>query len=161
MILEALSPSCFSNLYVLKLDGRPWGEYHGRWFSESVDIRVSGRRNLVLEKVGWMGWQFKLTDTADGRVLATAQRAGAFTSAWDLRFGNEPARLVSAGWLNWSYNLAVGGRHVAGVTRVGACNGGWVVQHHGEPAPTDLLFTGMIFHTILRRNAAAATVATT
>src|SRR5262245_36718916 len=115
MILQALSPSCFSNLYVLKLDGRPWGEYRGRWFTENVDIRVTGRRNLLLEKVGWMGTQFRLTDSADGRVLATAQRSGVFTSAWDLQLGTERARMISAGWFNLRYQLAVGGKIVANV----------------------------------------------
>ena len=161
MILEALSPSCFSNVYVLKLDGRPWGEYHGRWFSENVDIRVSGRRNLVLAKTGWLGGQFKLTDSTDHRVLATASRAGAFTSAWDLRLGHESARLTSAGWFNMAFQLSHGGKVVAKVDRVGACNGGWAVRHGGGLTPTDLLFVGMIYHTILRRNAAAATAAAT
>ena len=70
MMLEALSPSCWSDLYVLKLDGRPWGEYRGRWFSECVDIHLTGRHQLGLEKAGWLGSRFTLTDTADGRILA-------------------------------------------------------------------------------------------
>ena len=156
MILEALSPSCFSNVYVLKLDGRPWGEYRGRWFTENVDTRLSGRRNLVLEKTGWMGNEFKLTDTADKRVLATARRAGYFTSAWDLSLASGPARLTSAGWFNTAFLVTVGGKTVADVNRVGACNGGWAVRHEGGLEPTDLLLVGMIYHTILRRNAAAA-----
>lgn len=156
MILEAVSPSCWSSVYVLKLDGRPWGEYRGRWFSETIDTRVSERRKYVLEKTGWMGNEFKLTDTADGRVLATAHRAGYFTSAWDLHLGSGPARMISAGWFNTGFRVVAGDKVVADVNRIGACNGGWVVKHQGAPDPTDLLLVGMIYHTILRRNAAAA-----
>ena len=52
MMLEAISPTCWSDLYVLKLDGRPWGEYRGRWFSECVDIHLTERHELGLEKAG-------------------------------------------------------------------------------------------------------------
>ena len=38
MILEARSPSCFSDHYVLKFDGQAHGDYRGRWFSEGVNI---------------------------------------------------------------------------------------------------------------------------
>jgi hypothetical protein len=160
MMLEALSPSCWSDLYVLKLDGRPWGEYRGRWFSESVDIRLTGRRQLRLKKAGWLGSRFGLTDSADGSVLAEAERSGLFTSAWDLRLSNGPARLVSAGWFNTGYRVVQGGRILAEVNRVGFCNGGWAIEDGKSLSETDLLFIGLIYHTILRRNAAAAAAAT-
>src|ERR1700694_2006414 len=105
MMLEALSPSCFSDVYVLKLDGRPWGEYRGRWFSESVDIQAIGRRGFGLEKAGWLGSRFALTDHADRRLLAEADRSGWLTSAWDLRLSKGPAQLVSAGWFNTGYQV--------------------------------------------------------
>src|SRR5438034_9229025 len=98
MKLEALSPSCWSALYVLKLDGRSGGEYRGRWFNEWVDIDLTGRRRLGLQKTGWLGSRFKLTDRADGPLLAAADRAGLFTSAWDLRLTSGPARPRVAGW---------------------------------------------------------------
>jgi hypothetical protein len=161
VMLEALSPSCFSDLYVLKLDGRPWGEYRGRWFSESVDIRLIGRRGLGLEKAGWLGSRFTLTDTADGRVLAEADRSGLLTSAWNMRLSNGPARLISAGWFNTSYQVVQDGRTAGDVNRVGLCNGGWAVQGDGILRENDLLFIGLIYHTILRRNAAAAAAAAT
>ncbi|HMC64719.1 MAG TPA: hypothetical protein VKI65_07255 [Gemmataceae bacterium] len=156
MMLEALSPSCFSDRYVLKLDGSPWGEYRGRWFNESVDIRLIGRRALGLEKNGWLGSRFALVDTASGRTVAEADRSGFFTSAWDLRLSNGSARLVSAGWFNTGYEVLQGRRRAADVNRLGLCNGGWAVQDDGTLQETDLLFIGLIYHTILRRNAAAA-----
>jgi hypothetical protein len=156
MMLEALSPSCWSDLYVLKLDGRPWGEYRGRWFSECVDIQLTGRHQLRLEKAGWMGSRFKLTNSADGRSLAEADRRGLFTSAWDLRLSNGPAQLVSAGWFNTGYRVVQGGRAVAEINRVGLCSRGWAVGDGEALRETDLLFIGLIYHTILRRNAAAA-----
>jgi hypothetical protein len=161
MMLEALSPSCWSDLYVLKLDGRSWGEYRGRWFSECVDIRLTGRRQLRLDKAGWLGSRFTLTDSADGRSLAEADRCGVFTSAWNLRLSNGPAHLVSAGWFNTDYRVIQGGRALAEINRVGLCNGGWAVGDAGSLEEIDLLFIGLIYHTILRRNAAAATATAT
>ncbi|MGH7612927.1 MAG: hypothetical protein ACREMW_02655 [Gemmatimonadales bacterium] len=156
MMLEALSPSCWSDLYILKVDGRPWGEYRGRWLSESVDIHLTGRRQLVLKKASWLGSRFILTDSADGRSLAEADRRGLFTSAWDMRLSNRPARLVSAGWFNTGYRVVHDGRALAEINQVGLCNGGWAVADDGSLEDTDLLFVGLVYHTILRRNAAAA-----
>lgn len=159
MRLEAISPSCLSDHYVLKLDGRPWGEYRGRWFSESVDIHLTERRQLGLEKAGWLGNRFTLTDSNDGQILAEAGRSGVFTSAWDMRLSTGPARLVSAGWFNTGFQVVQGGRVSAEVNRVGLCNGGWAVVDEGSLQETDLLCIGLIYHTILRRNAAAASAA--
>jgi hypothetical protein len=161
MALEALSPSCFSDLYVLKLDERPWGEYRGRWFSESVDIRLTGRRELSLKKSGWLGSRFTLTDGADGKILAQADRSGMFTSAWNMRLTNGSAQLISAGWFNSGFQVIQDGRPVADVNRVGLCNGGWAIQGGKTLKDIDLLFVGLIYHTILRRNAAAAAACTT
>jgi hypothetical protein len=79
-----------------------------------------------------------------------------FTSAWDLRLSNGPAQLVSAGWFNTGYKVVRGGRVLAEVNRVGLCNGGWAVGDGGSLQETDLLFTGLLYHTILRRNAGDA-----
>jgi hypothetical protein len=50
MMLEARSPSCWSDHYVLKLDGRPWGEYRGRWFSEGVDIHFLAEAAIAADQ---------------------------------------------------------------------------------------------------------------
>src|SRR5262249_11715161 len=160
MMLEALSRSCWSDQYVLKLDRRNWGEYRGRWFSESVDIHLTGRRQLRLEKGSWLGSRFALTDTFDESVLADADRSGLFTSAWDLRLSIGPSRVVSAGWFNTGFRVVQDKRNLADIDRVGLCNGGWAIEDTGSLRDTDLLFIGLIYHTILRRNASAAAAAT-
>ncbi len=66
MILEARSPSCFSDHYVLKIDGQAHGDYRGRWYSEGVNIRLRGQRRLHLQKKSWLGSRFKLTRRAPG-----------------------------------------------------------------------------------------------
>jgi hypothetical protein len=159
MMLEALSPSCFSDHYVLKLDGHAWGEYRGRWFSESVDVRLTGRRGLALKKSGWLGSRFTLRDTADGSVLAEADRSGLLTSTWNMGLSNGPARLVSAGWFNTAYQVVQGDLTAGAVNRVGLCNGGWAAHGDEILREGDLLFIGLIYHTILRRNAAAGAAA--
>jgi hypothetical protein len=154
MILEAISPSCWSDTYVLKLDGRPWGEYRGRWFSECIDIRLVGHQELAVQKEGWLGGRFVLTAT-DGSILAEAERAGILTSAWELRLSNGTARLVSAGWFNTGYQVVLGGRILADINRTGFCGNDWVIEGSGSLERCDLLFVGLIYHTILRRNAAS------
>ena len=155
MILESISPSCWSDTYVLKLDGRPWGEYRGRWFSECVDIRLLGHQELTMAKAGWLGSQFALTKTADGCILAEADRAGILTSAWDLRVSSGPARLVSAGWFNTGYEVVRAGRILAEINKMGLCGNDWSIKSSGSLERTDLLFVGLIYHTILRRNASS------
>ena len=150
MILEARSPSCFSGRYVLKLDGRPRGEYRGRWFSEGVDIRLTGRLRLHLQKASWLGSHFNLTDT-NGDVLAEANRSGFLTSAWDLKLSTGAARLVSAGLFNTGFNVLQSGQTTGTVNRVGMCEGGWRVEGQVAFAETDLLFIGLVYHTILER----------
>ena len=150
MILEARSPSCFSNHYVLKLDGQPQGDYRGRWFSEGIDIHLRGRRRLHLEKRSWIGSHFRLTDES-GNVLAEANRSGFFTSAWDLALSNGPARLVSAGLFNTGYAVVQASQKAAEVNRIGMCEGGWFVRDQGTLEDTDLLFIGLIYRTILER----------
>ena len=150
MILEARSPSCFSNHYVLKLDGQAHGDYRGRWYSEGVNIRLRGQRRLHLQKKSWLGSRFNLTD-ANGNNLAEANRSGLFTSAWDLALSNGPARLVSAGFFNTGFIVVQAGRTTAEVNRVGMCEGGWFVKDQGTFDETDLLFIGLIYRTILER----------
>jgi hypothetical protein len=150
MLLEARSPSCFSDRYVLKLNGRSIGEYRGRWFSEGVEIRLLGRHRLHLQKASWMGSYFKLT-SADGKVLAEANRSGFFTSAWDLALSNGAARLVSAGLFNTAFLVEQGGQTVARVGQVGMCSGGWIVESERTLGEIDLLFVGLIYRTILER----------
>jgi hypothetical protein len=90
MMLEGLAPSCWSDPFVLKLDGRPWGEFRPRGFARAVEIHC---RRLRFEMVGWLENRLVLTDTADGRILAEAERRDLLPRAWKLRLSNG-----SAGW---------------------------------------------------------------
>ena len=156
MVLEARSPNCFSSHYVLKRNDRTHGEYRARWFSEGVDIRLTSRRRLHLDKTSWGGSHFKLTDASDGRILAEAFRTGLFTTAWNLRLSSGPAQLVSAGFFNTGFIVQQGGQTIAETNRTGVCEGGWYVRDHGSLDEADLLFIGLIYHTILQRRATAA-----
>ena len=88
--------------------------------------------------------------------MAKADRSGLFTSAWDLRLSTGQAQLVSAGWFNMGYQVVRGGHVLADINRVGLCNGGWAVGNGNSLKDTDMLFVGLIYHTILRRNATNA-----
>ena len=154
MILEARSRSCLSNEYILKLDGNPHGTFRARALGERIDVRLGGRRQLRFDKHSWLGSRLTLTDPATSTVVAEAQRAGTFISAWDLRLSSGPARLVSAGVFNSGFTVKRGGHTAAEVNRLGMCDGGWSVRSNEPLSATDLLFTGLIYSTILRRNAA-------
>ncbi len=149
MRLEARSPNCFSSVYVLKRDGRPIGEFRSRWFSESIDVRLTGRRGLTLAKIGWLGSQFQLIDAGEETVVGTARRAGLFTSAWELDLGSGPAELVSAGWFNTAYLVSRDGLELARVNRAGVCEGGWYVQ--GALDEAEMILVGLVYQTILSR----------
>ncbi len=154
MILEARSRSCLSSEYVLKLDDNPHGTFRARALSERIDVRLGGRRQLRFDKQSWLGSRLTLTDPASAGTVAEAERAGTFTSAWDLRLSSGPARLVSAGMFNTGFIVERAGRTIAEVNRLGMCDGGWCVRANEPLTATDLIFIGLTYSTILRRNAA-------
>ena len=160
MILEARSRSCFANDYVLKLADASIGTFQARALSEQVDVRLGRRRLLRFEKHSFFGSRLTLTDTTTGSIVAEADRAGTFTSAWDLRLSNGPARLVSAGMFNSGWVVEHAGHPMAEVNRLGMCDGSWYVNSHDVLAETDLIFIGLTYNTILRRNAAVVVAAT-
>jgi hypothetical protein len=151
MILEARAASCFSSEYVLKINDRPIGKCSGRWFSENVEAQLIERRRLEFRKVGWFGSQFELVDFSDGEVVAGADLAGLFTSAWNVRLSIGPGSLQSAGWFDTAYELVQGSERVARVDRVGACERGWIVDGGDILTDEDLLMLGLIYQTVLQR----------
>ena len=150
MLLESRSPDCFSSRYVLKLDGRPVGSFSGRWFDEGMDVRCTGRRNLRFEKVSWLGSHFQLVGR-DGTILAQADRNGFLTSSWTLQLDAADAELVSLGFFTTGYAVMAGSRKLAVVDRSSGCDGGWYVRGDESLRAEDLIFVGMIYHTILAR----------
>lgn len=151
MELVARSPSCFSSQYVLKLDDRPVGEFRGRWFSEGIDIRLTERLKLHFEKTSWLGSDFRLLDANTDEVLASGRRSGFFTSAWELDLRSGPAKLKHKSFFSFTYVVEQNGQSVASATRIGLCEGGWRVEDTGALDATDLVFVGLIYHTILQR----------
>jgi hypothetical protein len=152
MILEARAASCFSWEYVLKINDRPIGKCSGRWFSENVEVQLTQRRRLEFRKIGWLGSRFELVDLSDGAVVADADRAGIFTSVWDVRLSVGPGLLQSGGWFSTAYELVQDGDALARVDRVGACERGWIVDGGDVLTDEDLLMIGLIHLTILQRH---------
>jgi len=150
MILEAEAADCCSTTFVLKVDGRPIGKYEGRWFSESLDIDMMGRRHLSLEKIGWLSSEFHLKDQ-DGEVLARADRAGIFTSAWDLTLSVGVCQLIRDGWFTSAFVVQQGDTVLARVDRRGICDRGWTIS--GNLNEVDLMLAGLIYHVIIQREA--------
>lgn len=153
MLVEGHAAHCFSHRHVVKLDDRPFGEYFTRWFGEGVDIRLLERQRLYLRKESWWPSRFVLRD-GEGNVLAKAKAAGMLTNAWDLTLGTGPASLVPAGWLSSAYTVRQDGQAIAEVDSMGCC-GQWHVMTKGGNSPTDLLFVGLIYQTILERRRSA------
>ncbi|MEX0655749.1 MAG: hypothetical protein WD534_03245 [Phycisphaeraceae bacterium] len=150
--LQARSPHCFSSTYVLHLDGRPHGEFVGRMFGEGFNASMAGRQRLAFHRSNWIGSHMTLTDEASGQVLGTADRAGFFTSAWDLSLTSGPAQLVSAGIFHTGYEITNSSGRIGTVTQIGMFEGGWTVtDHSGTLRDTDLLVVGLTYQTIVNR----------
>jgi hypothetical protein len=158
MHLEAKPENCCSSIHVLKLDGRPIGKYEGRWFSESLDIQMLGRRSLQLNNLAWFGSRFELCDVERQAVLARAESTGILTTCWELQLSQGPAQLVSAGFFSSGYIVQRGDDTIADVDRLGFCENGWSARSDDSLADTDLLLVGLIFHVIItRRNRSSST----
>ncbi len=151
MLIEARSPSCFSSQYVLKLDGRAVGEFRGRWFSEGIDIRLTERLKLHFEKASWLASEFRLLDAGTEEVLASGTRTGVFSTSWDLQLRTGPAQLVRSSIFSSEFALQRDDGTLATASRIGICEGGWRVEDDGTLDATDLVFVGLIYHTILKR----------
>jgi hypothetical protein len=151
MILECRAASCFSSEFVLKINDRPLGKCTSQWFSENLDVQLTQRRRLEFRKVGWFSSQFELVDLDDGGVVAGADSAGMFTSAWNARLSIGDALLQRAGWFDSAFELVQAEGILARVDRVGACERGWIVDGGDILANEDLLMIGLIYHTILQR----------
>ncbi len=155
MILEARPEGCCSSTFVLKIDGRPLGSFDGRWFSEGLDISLLGRRRLRLDKLSWLGSHFVLRDEA-GQKFAEADRAGVFTSTWDLDLSGGRCTMEKPGWFDSAYTVRYGSAVLANVDRLGLCERGWRVEGHSGLSQEDAILVGLIYHTVLQRQQQAA-----
>lgn len=160
MMLEARGENCFSSTHVLKLNNQAIGKIEGRFFSEGLDLALTGRQRLKLDKAGWLTSHFQLKDGESDMVLVEAWPAGVFTSAWELKLSCGPANLRKAGFFSSAYDVLQEKQILATVDRLGFCERGWRVTKIGigMEAP-DLILVGLIYHIILKRqqqHAAAA-----
>lgn len=155
MLLEARSANCCSTEFILKIDGRPVGKFEGRWFSETLDLALTGRRKLVFQKLGWMGSEFVLKREEPEGYVGHADRAGMFSSQWNLDLSCGPAELAKAGWLSSNYEIRQSGRTIGRVDRMGWCENGWRAEGTGLKEE-DLMLVGLVYHTVLRRQQQAA-----
>jgi hypothetical protein len=160
MILEARAENCFSSTHVLKLNGQAIGKIEGRFFSEGLDLALTGRRRLKLDRAGWLTSHFQLKDVETDAVLVEARPAGIFTSAWDLNLTCGPGQLRKSGFFKSSYDVRQNEKVLATVDRLGMCERGWrVVKSDEQLAAPDLILVGLIYHIIIKRqqqHAAAA-----
>jgi hypothetical protein len=150
-MLETHTPSCFSSQYVLLDNGKPCGKFAGRTFSSSIDVSLLQRYRLAFKHEGIFSSRYTLIDQQTGAVLAGAQHAGIFTSAWDLSLEAGDCKMVSAGFFNQGFFVEQGRKRLAEVNVSGGCSGTWYVRPYGQLTLTDQVMIGLVFHTILRR----------
>lgn len=150
-MLETHTPSCFSSQYVLLDNGKACGKFAGRAFSSSIDVSLLSRYRLVFKHEGLFSSRYRLIDQSSDTVLASAQHAGIFTSAWDLSLEVGDCKMVSAGFFNQGFFVEQGRNRLAEVNVTGGCSGTWYVRPYVAMPLTDQVMVGLVFHTILRR----------
>jgi len=160
-MLETHTPSCFSSQYVLLDNGKPCGKFKGRAFSSNIDVSLLQRYRLVFKHAGLFSSRYTLIDQAGGSVLAGAQSAGLFTSAWDLSLDVGDCRMVSAGIFNQGFYVQQTNKRLAEVNVAGGCSGNWYVRPYIQMPLTDQVMIGLVFHTILRRRRQSSSSAAT
>jgi hypothetical protein len=156
MLLEARAVNCFSSTFVLKVDGRPFGRFQRRLFSESFDIDLTERRHLRFRKLSWVGSKFELVDPLHNQILGSSNPSGFFTNGWDLNLSVGPGRLERVGWFNSTFEFKQDARVQARVDGLGWCDRGWVVDGDGAMRQEDLLLIGLVYQVIQNRQAAHA-----
>jgi hypothetical protein len=156
MLLEARAVNCFSSTFALKLDGRPFGKFQRRTFSESFEIDLTERRHLQFRKLSWAGSKFEFIDTLQNQILGSCNPSGFFTSGWDLNLSVGPGRLERVGWFNSTFEFKQDARVQASVNGLGWRDRGWVVNGADALSQEDLLLIGMVYQVIQNRQAAAA-----
>lgn len=160
MILEARASDCFSTTHVLKINGQAIGSFQGRFWSEGLDLALTGRQRLKLDKAGWLTSHFQLKDAESDETLVEARPIGMFSSGWDLTLASGPATLERAGFFKSAYEIRRNREVLGRVDRLGICERGWRVEKFAdELTAPDLILVGLLFHIIQKRQAAHAAAA--
>jgi hypothetical protein len=136
---------------VLKLDGTACGHFQGRWMGESIEVQTTSQLRLQFQKTAWLASEFQLVEAGTGVALARGSRRGLLSRAWNLTLTTGPADMVSAGLLGTGYRVQQAGETVGEVNQRGWCASGWIVNADDRLARTDLIFIGLVYHTIWQR----------
>src|SRR5437879_1568588 len=118
MILEARAENCCSTTHVLKLNGQAIGSMQGRFWSEGLDLALTGRQRLKLDKASWLSSHFQLKDAESDEVLVEARPAGILSSAWNLTLASGPATLARTGFFATAYEIRRGKELLGSVDRL-------------------------------------------
>jgi hypothetical protein len=153
MILQAKAENCFSSTFVLKVNDKAIGKFEGRFFSEGMDVSLTGQRRFRFEKTSWLGSHFQLKDVETNAVLVETDRAGFFTSSWKLRLSKTKAELCKAGFFSTAYEVCRGDAVLGRVDRNGICERGWHVENFGDLEAVDMILIGLIYQVVLNREA--------
>jgi len=153
MILTAKAENCFSSTFVLKVNDKAIGKFEGRFFSEGMDVYLTGQRRFKFEKTGWMGSHFQLKDAETEAVLVETDRAGFFTSSWKLQLSKTRAELRKAGFFSTAYEVCGRDEVLGRVDRNGVCERGWHVENYGDLEAVDMILIGLIYQIVLNRQA--------
>jgi hypothetical protein len=157
MILEARAEDCCSTTHVLKINGQAIGSMTGRFWSEGLDLALTGRQRLKLDKASWLSSHFQLKDAETDEVLVEARPVGMFSSGWNLKLASGPATLGRAGFFATGYEIRRGKEVLGRVDRLGLCERGWRVEKTSdELTAPDLILVGLLFHIMQKRHAQAA-----
>ncbi len=149
MLLEGRPAGWMTSNLELLLNGRSLGSVRARWFSEGLDLELSGH-HVRFEKVSWLRSHFVLKD-ADGNELGSAKLSGVFGRRWEMSLQSGDAVLERAGWFTSDHVLRQGGTILATVGLTGWFTRAWQVQADDSLPAEDVLLVGLIYTTIRHR----------
>jgi hypothetical protein len=153
MMLQAKAQNCFSSTFVLKINDKAVGKFEGRFFSEAMDVALTGQRRFKFEKTSWLGSHFQLKDADTNAVLVETDRSGFFTSSWSLLLSKTKAELRKQSFFGSGYEVCRGDKVLGRVDRNGICERGWHVENYGQLEAVDMILIGLIYQVVLNRQA--------
>jgi hypothetical protein len=159
MNLEARNEDCCSHTFVLKINGQAVGKLEGRWFSEGLDVALTGQRRFKFENKNWLSSHFQMKDAESEVVLADAKPAGFFSSAWNLNLSVGEAQFKKAGFWKSAWDVIQGTTKLATIDRLGMCERGWLLQNLSDLPASDVLLIGLVYQLIQARAQRAAAAA--
>ena len=149
MLLEGRPAGWFTSNVELLLNGRSLGSVQARWFSEGLDLDLSGHR-VRFEKPSWLRSHFVLKD-ADGNELGSATLMGFFGRRWAMSLKSGDGFLERAGWFTTGYVLRQGSSVTARVGVTGWFTRQWQVVADDSLSAEDVLLIGLVYRTIRHR----------